>query len=145
MSAKPIQMRSVGMLFIRALLGIILFMQGFGKVFTIGIAQVYDMFFKTYEDTFLPIWLILTTAYYTSFIELIGGAFLVIGLFRKYTLYFIVADLLIVSFGHGMIQPIWDLQHVMPRSILVVALLLLPQEWDCWSLDNRLSKANGVN
>lgn len=42
---------------------------------------------------------------------------------------------LIVSFGHGLMEPIWDLSHVMPRAFLLSALLLLPIGWDTWSLD----------
>jgi len=97
--------RAAGLLFIRALLGIILFMQGFGKVFSMGVPQVYDKFFQPYESTFLPHWLIMVTAYYTSYVELIGGVLLLTGLFRKYALYLIAIDLCVVAFGHGMMQP----------------------------------------
>jgi uncharacterized membrane protein YphA (DoxX/SURF4 family) len=127
--------RAAGILFIRALLGIIFLMQGFGKIVTVTVPVVYDKFFKHFEPTFLPKWLIWTTAYYTSYIELIGGLLLIIGLFRKYTLYLLAIDLLIVSFGHGLLEPIWDLSHVMPRSLLLAILFLSPQEWDRWRAD----------
>ena len=127
--------RPAGVFFARALLGIIFLMQGYGKVFTIGVSKVYEMFFKDFESTFLPKWLILSTAYYTSYVELIAGFFLIIGLFRKYGLFLLAIDLLVVSFGHGLMQPIWDLQHVIPRAILLTALLLLPDEWDEWNVD----------
>jgi len=93
------------------------------------------MFFMDFEKTFLPKWLIWTTAYYTSYAELIGGFLLIIGLFRKCALYVLAVDLLIVSFGHGLLEPIWDLQHVIPRAILLIALLLVPQQWDRWHFD----------
>ena len=127
--------RPAGVFFARSLLGIIFLMQGFGKVFTIGVPKVYEMFFKEFESTFLPYWLIVSTAYYTSYVELIAGFFLIIGLFRKYSLFLLAIDLLLVSFGHGLMQPIWDLQHVMPRAILLTVLLLLPNEWDEWNMD----------
>src|SRR5450755_3400227 len=123
------------MLFIRTLLGIIFFMQGYGKLFTIGISQVYESFFKIFENTFLPKWLIVSTAYYTSFAELIGGFLLIAGLFRIYALYLLAFDLLIVSFGHGLMEPIWDLSHVIPRAFLLSALFMLPPVWDRWSGD----------
>ena len=129
-----------GVFFARSLLGIIFLLQGYGKVFTIGVSKVYEMFFKEFEFTFLPHWLIVSTAYYTSYVELIAGFFLVIGLFRKYSLFLLAIDLLVVSFGHGLMQPIWDLQHVIPRAILLTALLLLPDEWDEWNIDNFLIK-----
>lgn len=123
------------MLFARALLGIIFTMQGYGKIFKFTVPGVYNMFFKDFEKTFLPQWLIWGTAYYTSWIELICGFLLIIGLFRQYALYFLAADLLIVSFGHGLMEPIWDLQHVMPRAILLLTILLAPQQWDQWNTD----------
>jgi putative oxidoreductase len=125
-----------GLFFIRTLLGIIFLMQGYGKVFTIGVVKIHELFFKNYEITFLPDWLIVSTAYYTSYIELIGGFLLVIGLFRKFTLYLLAIDLLVVSFGHGLVEPIWDLSHVMPRAILLAALFLLPAQWDKWNVDS---------
>ena len=132
---KDSAVRPAGVLFVRALLGIIFFMQGFGKVFTFTVPKVYDMFFKEFRTTFLPDWLIWATAYYTSYVEMICGFFLLIGLFRKYCLYFLAIDLLVVSFGHGLLEPIWDLSHVMPRTILLTTLFLLPQEWDRWNAD----------
>ncbi len=128
--------RAAGLLFLRTLLGIIFFMQGFGKVFVFSVPKVYNMFFKEFENTFLPGWLIRGTAYYTSYVELIGGFLLITGLFRKQALYLLSFDLLVVSFGHGLREPIWDLQHVFPRAVLLTFLFLLPEEWDIWSADS---------
>jgi uncharacterized membrane protein YphA (DoxX/SURF4 family) len=135
-----ITMQTAGMFFIRTLLGIIFLMQGYGKIFTIGVGKVYDMFFKPFEATFLPKWLIISTAYYTSYIEMIGGLLLLIGLFRKYTLYLLAIGLLIVSFGHGLMEPIWDLSHVIPRAVFLAALMLLPFEMDKWNADSLIGK-----
>jgi uncharacterized membrane protein YphA (DoxX/SURF4 family) len=128
--------RAAGLLFLRTLLGIIFFMQGFGKVFTFTVPKVYQMFFKEFENTFLPGWLIKGTAYYTSYVELIGGFLLIIGLYRKQVLCLLSLDLLVVSFGHGLREPIWDLQHVFPRAVLLAPLFLLPGEWDIWNADS---------
>ena len=140
MDKDKIPMQIPGIFFIRLLLGIIFLMQGYGKIFTIGVPGVYEMFFKVFENTFLPKWLILSTAYYTSYVEMIGGFLLIIGLFRKYAMYLLAVDLLIVSFGHGLMEPIWDLSHVIPRAILLAALFLLPQEWDKWNVDSLIKK-----
>jgi uncharacterized membrane protein YphA (DoxX/SURF4 family) len=140
MSKYQTPMQIPGIFFIRLLLGIIFLMQGYGKIFTIGVPRVYEMFFKVFENTFLPKWLILSTAYYTSYVEMIGGFLLIIGLFRKYAMYLLAVDLLIVSFGHGLMEPIWDLSHVIPRAILLAALFLLPQEWDKWNVDSLIKK-----
>jgi len=134
-------LRTAGMLFIRILLGIIFFMQGYGKIFSFTVSGVYGKFFKEYENTFLPKWLIWSAAYYTSYIEWIGGSLLIIGLFRKYTIYLLALDLLIVSFGHGLMEPIWDLSHVMPRAILLGSLFFLPEDWDRWNADRLRRKS----
>ncbi len=133
--------RNVALLTIRMLLGFIFLMQGFGKVVTMGVEQVYkaDFFYGTF-NTLLPDFIIQATAYYTSYIELIGGLLLVIGFKTNYALYALASVLIIVTFGHGLAQPIWDLSHVMYRAILLVALLLLPQEWDKFSTDNLIKK-----
>jgi uncharacterized membrane protein YphA (DoxX/SURF4 family) len=132
--------RAAGMLFTRVVLGIIFIMQGYGKIFTYTVPKVYNMFFKDFEATFLPKWLIWSTAYFTSYIELSCGFLLIIGLFREYALYFLAVDLLIVSFGHGILEPIWDLQHVISRAILLITLLLVPRQWDRWNADALFAK-----
>ena len=132
---KHTRQQTIGVLFTRMLAGIIFFMQGLGKVNTYTLPKVYDMFFKDFEKTFLPKWLIWATAYYTTYVEMICGFLLIIGLFRKYAMCLLAIDLLIVSFGHGLMEPIWDLSHVIPRSILLIVLFFVPLEWDRWSVD----------
>ena len=132
--------RATAVLFTRALLGIIILMQGYGKVFIYTVPKVYDMFFKDFEKTFLPKWLIWATAYYTSYVELICGFLLIIGLFRRYACYLVAIDLFVVSFGHGLMEPIWDLQHVIPRAILLIAILVFPATWDKWHIDGLFLK-----
>lgn len=138
--------RPIGVLTVRLILGLIFLMQGFGKVFTWGVENVYNMdfFYGTYNDI-LPDYVIKATAYYTSYIELIAGLLVVIGLKKNYALYLLASVLVIVTFGHGLIDPIWDLSHVMYRTILLVALLLLPQDWDRFSVDYILKNKNSNN
>ena len=80
--------RPIAILTIRLILGLIFLMQGFGKVFTWGIEKVYkaDYFYGTFKDL-LPDFIIQSTAYYTSYIELIGGLLLILGLKTNYVLY----------------------------------------------------------
>lgn len=132
----------VGVFTVRMILGLIFLMQGFGKVFTWGLDQVIaaDYFHGRFKDL-LPEFVIHATAYYTSYVELIGGFLLVLGLKIDYALYALASVLIIVTFGHGLAEPIWNLSHVMPRTILLVALLFLPKEWDKLSLDHCLKKA----
>src|SRR5690554_351025 len=128
---------------VRVILGLIFLMQGFGKVFTWGMENVINAaFFRgTFQDI-LPEFVIYATAYYTSYIELIGGFLLVIGFRTNYALYALVSVLIIVTFGHGLAEPIWDLSHVMYRTILLVTLLILPKSWDRFSVDRLIYNAS---
>ena len=125
----------------RVLLGFIFLMQGFGKVFTWGVDNFMrmDFFYKPYKDI-LPDFIIFGTAYYTSYIELIGGAMLVIGFKTNWTLYLLGSVLVIVTVGHGIAEPIWDLSHVMYRAILLIGLLLMPKDWNRLSVDAFIRK-----
>ena len=133
---KNQQNKTVGVFTLRVLLGLIFVMQGGGKVFTYGVNNVYHNFFsESFKDTFLPEFVLQLTAYYTSYVELIAGFFLTIGLFTSYSLYLLASVLIIVTFGHGLIEPIWNLDHLLARTLLLIPLLLLPREWDQWSAD----------
>lgn len=134
------QQRIVATFFLRVLLGIIFMMQGWGKIMVFGMENLYKNGFASFEETFLPVLLIKFTAYFTTYVELIGGFLLVIGLFRKYAYYALATVLLIVSFGHGLQAPIWDLHHVIFRTILLATCLLLPTHWDQWQIDQLFRK-----
>ena len=133
--------RSIAVLTTRLLLGFIFLMQGYGKVFTWGIEKLYNMefFHETYKNI-LPDYITQAIAYYTSYVELIGGFLLVLGFKKDYALYALASVLIIVTFGHGLAEPIWDLSHVMYRAILLIALLIIPKEWDSYSLDIYIKK-----
>ncbi|MDX1365546.1 DoxX family protein [Arenibacter latericius] len=138
--------KTVAVLTVRLILGFIFLMQGFGKVVTWGMEKVYqaDFFQGTFEGM-LPESIIWITAYYTSYVELIAGLLLVLGLKTNYALYALASVLVIVTFGHGLAEPIWNLSHVLFRTILLVALLLLPREWDKFSLDSIIKKKAATN
>ncbi len=133
--------RVVAVWLLRLILGFIFMMQGYGKVFTWGMENVINAeFFNGTFKGILPDFVIQATAYYTSYIELIGGLMLVLGLRVNYALYALGSVLVIVTFGHGLAEPIWNLSHVFPRTVLLIALLILPQEWDKISLDYILKR-----
>lgn len=127
--------KQIAILLIRLLLGSIFFFQGYGKVFTYGLDNVYKNFFLPGYSEILPNFLLLGTAYYTSIIELVGGFLLIIGFKRDYALYALASVLVIVSIGHGLKDLIWDLSHVMYRTVLLVSLLWLPKQLDRYSVD----------
>lgn len=138
--------KSIATFGIRTILGLIFLMQGYGKVFTIGVRNLIEMdfFHNTFKDL-LPFWLIKSTAYYTSYIELICGALLLVGFKVFPSLYALLSVLVIVTFGHGLAEPIWDLSHLMYRLILIVSLLFVPNEWDKFSIDSYIKQQKAKN
>lgn len=128
------------MLLLRSLLGMIFLAQGYGKVFTWGVSNLYVQGFQSYE-ALLPKAVVVFAAYYTSYVELVCGLLLIAGIFRTASYYLLGSVLLIVAFGHGLQDPIWDLHHVFVRAALLIPLLLLPAEWDRWHLDRLLVRS----
>ncbi len=134
--------RTVLLFTARIILGLIFLMAGYGKVFTWGIDNVYNSSFASFNTTFLPEFLLKFTAYYTSYIELLAGLLLIVGIKRDYALHALASVLIIVTFGHGLQSPIWDVKDVIFRTILLGALLVAPAEWDKWQVERLLSKSN---
>ena len=128
--------KQIAVLTIRLLLGFIVFFQGFGKVFKLGLDAVYKNFFLNSYGDILPEFILLFTSYYTSLAELICGALIIIGFKRDFALYILASVLIIVTIGHGIKEPIFDLSHIMYRAILVISLLLLPKKLDIFSIDS---------
>ena len=135
MDNKEESNRHIAVLILRVLLGLIFLMAGYGKVFKIGTETIYLDMLNQFQNTFLPKSLIWATAYYTSYIELICGFLSLFGIFKNISLYFLGSVLIIISFGHGLIDPIWDLHHLFFRAVFLVTLLLLPADWDKYSVD----------
>ena len=131
--------KAIALLTIRLVLGFIFVMQGIGKVFTWGMDRVYENAFEPYTDHF-HVSILYAAAYYTSYVELIAGLLLLLGLWRDFALYALASVLVIVSFGHGLQNPIWGVEHVLFRLILISALLILPKEWDIYRVDYFLKR-----
>lgn len=124
---------------IRVFLGTLFFFQAYDKVFRVRISGVVNAFIEDAEHLHIhKPWVIVVT-YLTSFVELIGGLLLITGLFTNYVLVALGVDLLLVCFAFSLIRPMWDLQHVFPRLVMVSALLLMPNEYNQFSLDYLLN------
>lgn len=123
---------------LRIILGMLFFFQGYDKVFNIKIPGVMESF--NYELGTIKInkWILLSTAFFTSYIELIGGVLLIIGFLKTQALYLLGIDLIIVTGAMSMIKPMWNMEAFFPRLVLLFALLLLPNHWDVFSIDYML-------
>ena len=128
--------RAWGIFFARAVVGLIFFMAGIWKVFELGPAAHVRRYFLPFQDTFLPTWSLWAVGFAIPFVELIAGALVIIGLQTRPALVSLGFVLVIVTFGHLLHEPLYALhEHVIPRLALVLLVLLLPREWDRYSVD----------
>lgn len=124
-------------LFARLMLGLLFLMQGWAKVVVMGPAEHARRFFTgPYAASWIPEWLLLGTGILIPFVELTAGALLLLGLAVRPTLVTLAALLLLVTYGHLLAEPFFDVTtHVFPRALLVLVLFVIPRERDRWSLD----------
>jgi uncharacterized membrane protein YphA (DoxX/SURF4 family) len=133
--------RAWAVLFARLVLGLIFFMAGFWKVFQLGPLEHARKYFLPFSDTFLPIWSLWSVGVTIPFVELLGGALLLIGLRVREALIALGGVLVIVTFGHLLREPLFNLTgHVIPRLALLLLLLWCPREVDWLSLDYLLAR-----
>jgi uncharacterized membrane protein YphA (DoxX/SURF4 family) len=134
--------KSWAVLFARLTLGLIFFMAGAWKVFSLGpLAHARQLFVDPYADTFLPRWSLWATGTVVPFVELVGGALLLVGLRTREALLALGGVLVLVTFGHLLREPLYEFHtHVIPRLGLLLFLLVVPRAEDRFSLDARLER-----
>jgi putative oxidoreductase len=133
----------------RVFLGLLFFVQGYDAVFRVKIKGVVEAIAEPLANTGVPRFMIILGAWFTSLAELIGGFFLIIGFVKYYSLYLLGIDLVIASIAFGISRPVWDMKYVFPRLALLLFLLIVPSQWDVFSLDYfwsifKLMKSIGV-
>ena len=125
----------IALLLLRIFIGSVFFFQGYDKVFRVKISGVADAFRTELQNHDMPSPVVTFAAFITSYIELICGLLLILGLFKQAALYLLTIDVIIASLAFSIMKPMWNMQHVFPRLAILMALLLLPQNWDIFTLD----------
>jgi uncharacterized membrane protein YphA (DoxX/SURF4 family) len=132
--------RAWALLFARLVLGLIFFMAGVYKVFSLTPVGHVRRWFLPYQDTFLPTWSLWVVGLAIPFIELLAGALLLLGLRVYHALLALGAVLVVVTFGHLLKEPLYAFhEHVIPRLAILLFLLVLPREEDVFSIDHFLA------
>lgn len=116
---------SIAEVFVRCFLGILFVFQGYDKLFVVKIKNVINAFHNEADRKHIPQFLLTFTSYFTSITEFIGGLLLITGLFHQFVPAVLAINLLIVAFAFSFLRPMWDMQHVFPRVILLTLTLLL--------------------
>ena len=129
------------LLFARLVLGLIFFMAGISKVFQLGALEHARKYFLPFADTFLPVWSLWLIGMTIPLIELIAGALVMLGLRTRDALIALGFLLVVVTFGHLLREPLYDLTgHVIPRLVLLLFVLWCPREHDRFSFDFLLER-----
>jgi putative oxidoreductase len=127
---------ALAVLFARLVLGLIFLMAGVHKVFVMGPAEHVKKFFLPFTDTFLPTWSLWAVGATIPFVELLGGALVFVGLWRRGALVALGCVLVIVTFGHLLHVPLFaTYEHIFPRLCLLLFVLMVPAEHDRFALD----------
>lgn len=119
----------------RVFLGLLFFFQGLDAVFNVKLKGVIETIEQPLSSKGVPRAFIVMGAYYTSYVQLIAGFCLLIGFAKYYALYLLGLDLLFASIAFGVVKPMWDMQHVFPRLLLLLLFLVAPSQWDVLSVD----------
>ena len=122
----------------RVFLGLLFFFQGYDAVFRIKVENVIIAYETSFANKGIPRIFTVIGSWVTSYVELICGLLLILGLFEYYSLTLLGIDMLIASIAFGIATPVWDMRFVFPRLALLIFLLLIPQVWNQWSVDNLL-------
>lgn len=132
--------RAWALLVARLILGFIFFMAGVWKVFGLGpLEHARRLFVEPYVHTFLPRWSLWATGTVVPVVELVAGGLLLLGLRIRDALLALGAVLVLVTFGHLLLEPLYEFHtHVIPRAALLIFLLAMPAAEDRFSIDGWL-------
>lgn len=126
--------KAIALLMVRTVLGILFFAQAYEKVVTMGMKSFIATLRDSEGTSRLPKGFVTFSAYLSSYIELIGGALLILGVLLPYAYPLLALNLVMVALGLSFLRPIWQLEHFFPRMAMLVLLMLLPAEWDLYRL-----------
>ena len=125
-------------LLVRFFTAILFVFQGYDKLFRIKMEGVIATFKADAFRFHIPNFALTIVAYCTSIIEFLGGILLLAGFCTTFTLTALGLDLLLVSFAFTYMQPMWDMKYVFPRFLLIIFLLVIPNNYQLFSLDEAL-------
>ncbi len=127
--------KAVAILLLRVVAGCLFFFQGYDKLFNVKTDNIIQAFNEPLSKLKLSTSLLKPIINISSFIEMICGALLFLGLFKNISLYFLTGDLILVALIFSSIKPMWDMQYFFPRLIIVAFLLFTATYADIFSID----------
>lgn len=119
----------------RIFLGFLFFFQGYDTLIRVGIKNAIEKQHLSFSKNGIPKGFTAIGLWFTSYVQLIGGLFLIIGFIKYYILYLLGIELILSSIAFGIIKPLWDMRFVFPRFSILIFLLVIPSQWDVFSID----------
>ena len=131
--------------FARWVLGLIFFMAGWWKLVELTPAGHVELYFiGQFADTWIPTWLLWAVGATIPFVELLAGGLQCLGLRVREALVALGALLVVVTYGHLLLEPLFSTTgHIFPRLVLLLFLLAAPRGDDRLSLDAWLARRKG--
>ena len=122
---------------VRWVLGLIFFMAGWWKCFSFTpVRHAREFFIEGFGETWIPHWLLWASGVTIPVVELLAGACVCLGVFRRAAYVALAAILVTVAYGHLLLEPLFDTtSHIFPRLVLLVFLFVAPMRCDVLSLD----------
>ena len=128
--------------FARQIAGFLFFMAGWWKCFELTpVGHTRRFFLEAYADTWIPEVLLWAIGLSIPVVELVAGGLVVVGFRTREALVALGFILLIVTYGHTLVEPLFSTQgHIFPRGLFLLVALALPAEEDRFSLDSWLER-----
>ncbi|MGH9846195.1 MAG: DoxX family protein [Blastocatellia bacterium] len=128
--------------FTRVMGGLLFLMAGWHKVFVMSPrAHAAKLFVEPYAQSWIPTFLLWALGFVIPFVELIAGALLVAGWLRRPVAVALGFLLLVVTYGHALNEPFFDVTtHILPRLALLAPVLIFGAGEDRWSVDAWLAR-----
>ncbi|MCX6290536.1 MAG: DoxX family membrane protein [Bacteroidetes bacterium] len=123
---------------LRTVTGILFLFQGYDKTFHVKADGIISSFETEVTKKFFSRGFLKATTYLSSYIEMIAGLMLLAGFGREIALSILAVEMIFVTVAFSLIKPMWDMQFFFPRFVFIITLLILPEEWDRFSLDHLL-------
>lgn len=130
-----LEWEAFALLLSRILLGVLFLFQGYDKLFKFKISGVESVYKPELVRRGIPVFLIRPSIFISSWIEFLGGIFMIPGLFTPVVLAVLGLNLIGAAIAFSVVRPMWDMQYFFPRFALLIFLLIVPSSWNIYSLD----------
>ncbi|MFT7611265.1 MAG: putative membrane protein YphA (DoxX/SURF4 family) [Parvicellaceae bacterium] len=121
---------------VRIILGLLFFFQAYDKIFNVGQSEFTRTVMAGDKVKWMPKSFIQISTTLSSFIELIGGGLLILGIFLPFVYLFLAINLIMVGLAFSYMKPIWDMKHYFPRLAMLVYLMMMPAEIDVYAIQS---------